>query len=187
MLLSSKTKQWVSNVKMNAIVVDVAFTPGYIWTLSLEGDVCVWDLETKLCKNRFKDEGCIKGSRISISPDYEFIAIGSSSGIVNLYKTDSVLANQDPKPEKSIMNLTTSITTIEFHPSSKMLAIASKDLKDSMRLFHIPSKRVIQNWPTGKTPLGYVSAVSFSPNGQFIAIGNDKGKILLYKFEDFAN
>ena len=169
---------------MNSIVVSIAFTPNSIWTLSLDGEVGVWDLETKLCRHLFKDEGCIKGSAITISPDFEHVAVGSSTGVVNLYKFDAAMQSKSPIPEKSILNLQTKISTLKFHPSSNILAIATKDTKDAMRLYHLPSKKVVQNWPTSQTPLGYVTAIAFPPNGQYIAIGNDKGKILLYKFED---
>ena len=187
LLLSTKTKQLVATVKMNNLVVSIAFTSDSMWTLSLDGDVCVWCLDSLSCKHRFKDDGCIKGTSLAVSYDGKLIAIGSSSGAVNLYTMDEVLRSSMPKPEKTILNLTTAVTTIAFHPTSKLMAIASKETKDSMKLYHIPSKKVVKNWPTSNTPLGYVSAVAFSPNGHYIAIGNDKGKILLYRFEDLAN
>ena len=45
---------------------------------------------------------------------------------------------------------------------------------------HLDSMTVFQNWPTLKTPLSTVSSVDFSPNSYFTAIGNDKGKVLVY-------
>jgi U3 small nucleolar RNA-associated protein 18 len=44
---------------------------------------------------------------------------------------------------------------------------------------------VVKNWPTGATPLGYVNSFDFSNDGKLIAIGNDKGRVLLYKIGAF--
>ena len=56
---------------------------------------------------------------------------------------------------------------------------------------HVPSGTVFSNWPTDKTPLRRVTCMSFSPlynQGQhiphthhYLAIGNNKGKVLLYQ------
>jgi len=61
----------------------------------------------------------------------------SKSGIVNVYGSNasSSWSNSDrPRPLKTIGNLTTSISTVQFNHDSQLLAIASKTLKDQMRL-----------------------------------------------------
>ncbi|KAJ3324208.1 U3 snoRNP protein [Boothiomyces sp. JEL0866] len=185
-LLSMKTKQLVSTLKMNSHGVSMAFSnDGYLWSLAQDGTVYQWDLQTKECTHKFVDEGCVKATTISVSPNGKWIAVGSSVGVVNLYDTKTALASEAPKPEKAIMNLTTSVTNITFHPSSDLLLIASHYLKDSLKLVHIPTKRVVANWPTSKTPIGYAYSASFSPSGRYVAIGNDKGKVLLYRLKDF--
>lgn len=84
------------------------------------------------------------------------------------------------------MNLTTRITSMQFNPSSEILALASRNKVDSLKLVHLPSMSVFSNWPTAKTPLGQVSAVDFSRNSEYIAIGNHKGKVLLYNLGHYA-
>ncbi|KAI8896359.1 WD40-repeat-containing domain protein [Globomyces pollinis-pini] len=186
-LLSMKTKQWVANLKMNVPVVAIAFSSkNQLWSLGSEGSVYQWNLDTKQCLHRFADEGCVKATTIAVSNSDEFIAIGSQSGVVNVYEMDTVLKSDFPAPIKAIMNLTTAITTLVFHPSSDILAIASNELKDSLRLFHLSTKRIVLNWPTSNTPLGYVSTVAFSHDGRFFGIGNDKGKVLLYRLEAYV-
>lgn len=88
--------------------------------------------------------------------------------------------------EKTYSNLTTSITSLAFHPSGEALAFASKWEKDSLRLAHVESKTVFANWPTAKTPLKYVSGVAFSERQGYVAIGNDKGKALLYRLSHYT-
>jgi U3 small nucleolar RNA-associated protein 18 len=182
LFLSSRSKQLVGQVKLNSTCVSVCYTNGSIWTLGRDGDVYQWDIESKQCLYTFKDQGNIKATTIETNGKY--LAIGSISGIVNLYLIDS-LKTEFPEPEKVFMNLTTSVTTIKFHPIQNIMAIASNELKDSMRIVNLQTKTVFKNWPTERTPLGYVSQIEFSHDGQYVSVGNDKGKVLLYRLEDF--
>jgi U3 small nucleolar RNA-associated protein 18 len=129
----------------------------------------------------------------------------SKSGIVNVYGSNasSSWSNSDrPKPLKSIGNLTTSISAVQFNHDSQLLAIASKTQKDQMRLvwlilceslvclwsnlqIHIPSFTAFSNWPTSSTPLGHVSSVDFSAGGEYFAVGNTRGRVLLYHLKDY--
>jgi U3 small nucleolar RNA-associated protein 18 len=185
-ILSQKTKKWIANVKMNSAAVSLAFTKKHMWSLALDGGVYQWDLESKTCLHKFTDQGCIKASVLAVSDDEKWIAVGSIVGVVNVYSIQSCLNSDSPEPFKVLMNLTTAITSLAFHPSSDLLAFASHDIKDALRLFHIPSQRVVKNWPTSNTPLAHVSTVAFSPSGRHIAIGNNKGKVLLYRMEAFS-
>jgi U3 small nucleolar RNA-associated protein 18 len=59
--------------------------------------------------------------------------------------------------------------------------IASRWKTDALRLIHLPSCTVYRNWPTSKTPLGRVSAVSFSSGSDMLAVANEQGKIRLWE------
>ena len=50
---------------------------------------------------------------------------------------------------------------------------------------HIPSFTAFSNWPTSSTPLGHVSSVDFSAGGEYFAIGNTRGRVLLYHLKDY--
>jgi U3 small nucleolar RNA-associated protein 18 len=106
---------------------------------------------------------------------------------VNVYDLPGCTSKSNPNPIKSIMNLTTPIHDVLFHPSSLLMAMSSRIKKDSLKMVHVPSKRVFANWPTDKTPLGYVQCLAFSPGGRYLGIGNDKGKALLYKVKHFQH
>jgi U3 small nucleolar RNA-associated protein 18 len=84
------------------------------------------------------------------------------------------------------MNLTTRISTMQFNRSSEILTLASRTKTDSLKLVHLPSMSVFSTWPTSNTPLGHVTAVDFSRNSEYIAIGNHKGKVLLYSLGHYA-
>jgi U3 small nucleolar RNA-associated protein 18 len=88
---------------------------------------------------------------------------------------------------KIIDNLTTPISAIKFNHDAQILAVASRYKKDAFKLVHVPSRKVFANWPTSNTPLGYVNTMDFSPNGGYLAMGNDKGKVLLYRLNAYSN
>jgi U3 small nucleolar RNA-associated protein 18 len=187
LLLSSSTKQWVANLKMNSGVTAITFGPENImWSLGVDGMVYKWDLSTRACLHTFTDQGSIKGSAIHASPDGKWLAVGSTSGIVNIYSTTDCLSSATPEPRKSVMNLTTAITSILFHPSNDLIFISSKEVKDAMRVVHVPTMRIVKNWPTEMTPLGYVFSVAVSRDGQYLVVGNDKGKAIMYRLDAFT-
>jgi U3 small nucleolar RNA-associated protein 18 len=110
----------------------------------------------------------------------------SSTGVINLYRTLDAKASSTPTPVKSFFHLTTTITTLRFHPDSQILAAGSSVKQDAFKLIHVPSLSVFQNWPTSNTPLGRVCAANFSADGSHIVIANDKGKVLLYRLLSYA-
>jgi len=68
-----------------------------------------------------------------------FFFFRSSSGIVNIYDSTSYSlspseTSKTPKPIKSIGNLTTAISSLKFNHDAQLLAMASGEKKDSMRL-----------------------------------------------------
>ena len=95
------------------------------------------------------------------------------------------------KPYKSCMNLSTVITSMAMHANNQLLAVASDRSRDQLRLIHTPSGTVYSNWPTDKTPLRRISSLAFSNssnmnitannNSNYFAVGNNKGKVLLYQ------
>eukprot|EP00047_Mylnosiga_fluctuans_P004284 m.233670 g.233670 ORF g.233670 m.233670 type:complete len:477 (-) comp12548_c0_seq1:99-1529(-) len=184
--VSNATKQWAFDLKMNGSVYTIAFFPDSKRVLTAGGDglVYVWDLTSRECIHVFTDEGSLGCTQIAVSPDGRYVACGAESGVVNLYD-ETCLREARPKPLKAFMNLTTSVDTLEFNHDSQLLAMGSRFKKDCLRMAHVASATVFANWPTSATPLGYVSCVSFSPHSGYIAIGNDKGKVLLYRLSHY--
>ena len=67
-------------------------------------------------------------------------------GTVNIFSlTNNHTVN--PKPLKQIMNLTTTITDLKFHPGSQLLAFCSKWKKNALEMVHVPSLTTYQNFP----------------------------------------
>lgn len=95
------------------------------------------------------------------------------------------LAATDRTPLKSVMNMTTSADFVKFSPDGQVLAMSTRREHNGLKLLHVPSRTVFSNWPTSKTPLKYVWGVDFSPGGGYLAVGNDRGKCLLYKLRHY--
>ena len=53
------------------------------------------------------------------------------------------------------------------------------------RVLHVPSMTVFSNWPTSKSPLHYVHSTAYSPNSGYLAIGNARGRVLLYRLHHY--
>lgn len=161
-----------------------------------DGIVHTWDLRTRRCIDRQVDEGCLNSTALVCSNSGSFFATGSNSGVVNVYdkqqgfmqggEVNRPTAARPARPLHNFMNLTTSIDNLAFSPDTQLLAMGSRMKKDSLRLVHVPSFTVFKNWPTSKTPLGYVHSLCFSPKGGFLAAGNAKGKVVLYRLHHYA-
>jgi U3 small nucleolar RNA-associated protein 18 len=197
-----------------------------------DGLVYVWDLRragasgggagTTTPLAVFRDEGCVAPSSLAASRDGRWLACGSSSGVVNVYRTQPGLgavpvggrveeeeeeeqeqaaaaaafgggglpapraplfgsAVASPSPARALMNLVTAADTLAFSPDSQALLAASRLKRDHLRVFHLPALTAFGNWPTGQTPLHYVHSAAFSPGGGMLAVGNAKGRALLYR------
>ena len=89
-------------------------------------------------------------------------------------------------PLWEMMNLTTKVDTLAFNPDGQMLAAASSLKRNALRLLHVPSRTVFSNWPTSKTPLHYVHSLAFSPSSDLLAVGNARGRVLLYRLKQYS-
>lgn len=177
-LVDAQSKQWMFNLKMNGSVRAITFSPNchHLYASGSDGDVYKFDVRTRRCVERFSNEDGTITSTLASSAKH--FAVGAESGVVNLY---SNLEMGNRTPIKSIMNLHTSADFSQFNHDGQILAFSTRREKKGLKLLHVPTGTVFSNWPTSNTPLSYVWSLDFSPKSNFLAIGNDKGKCLLYK------
>ncbi|XP_042529942.1 U3 small nucleolar RNA-associated protein 18 homolog [Dipodomys spectabilis] len=189
-LLSMKTKELIGSMKINGRVSACTFSSDSkkIYTSSGDGEVYIWDVNSRRCLNRFVDEGNLCALSIATSRNGQYIACGSSSGVVNIYNQDSCLQETNPKPIKAIMNLVTGVTSLTFNPTTEILAIASRKMKEAVRLVHLPSCTVFSNFPVvKKKTISRAQTMDFSPRSGYFAIGNEKGKALMYRLHHYSD
>jgi U3 small nucleolar RNA-associated protein 18 len=119
-----------------------------------------------------------------MSKNGKYLAAGNYSGIVNIYD----LKHNDQlegKPVKSIQNLTTAVNLVEFNHNDEILAIGSKWKKNGLRLVHMDSLTVFENFPSFKNNVKYAFSCSFSPTSEFFTVGNDEGHDYLFNLKHY--
>lgn len=91
----------------------------------------VWDINSRTLVTKFADEGILVGS--SIAASYDYLATGSSWGVVNLYERPEKSASR-PKPLKAFMNLVTQVTSLKFNSTQQLLAMSSDEKDNHVKL-----------------------------------------------------
>lgn len=216
-VLDANTMQWIAQVRVESRkgLADFAWWAdgNGMCVVGKGGEVSEWSAEEMKIVARWQDEGAVGTTTIALGghtntqnhtrkkgtttttpsppqlgPD-RWIAIGSSSGIVNIYDR-SLWASTTPSPPptptptKVLDNLTTPISHLVFSPCGQLLAMSSRWKRDALRLVHLPSCAVYRNWPTSRTPLGRVSAVAIGEcggegeggrRGMVVVVGNEAG------------
>eukprot|EP00624_Nannochloropsis_granulata_P004359 evm.model.NODE_3177_length_20199_cov_24.013615.7 len=199
-LVGAKSKQWAGEFKMNGTARSMAFSADGQHLLASGGDAVVyrWDLRSTRCLARFHNEGGTVTSALAAS-SAGMTAVGAESGVVNLYEDSDMLGREEREgglvlarhtstalpPTKALTHLTTTVDSLAFNHDGQLLAMASKWDRDALRVVHVPSRTVYANWPTGQTPIRYPSALAFSPNSGMLAVGNDRGRVLLYRLRHY--
>jgi len=152
-VLNATTYQWVCAAKIEGRVADVSWW-GDSHGLTIGNKVGgVWEfdvLEEKVVA-RWQDEGG-HATTVVKNGGSRWIAIGSQSGIVNIYdrtrsfgstgnnRSNNVLTGgtkENPKPVRVLEQLVTAVSVIEFSPDCQVLAIASKGKKDALRMGNV--------------------------------------------------
>ena len=179
-LLSAETGQYLGGCKVDGRIADYLFTRDGNGAIIITASGEVWEFDTTslLVTNRWRDEGGVSLTKVALTPDNKFLAIGSTSGIVTIYD----LTLRPRSPVKTLYNLTTPITSLAFSPDGQILVMASSGKRDQLRVVHIPSLKVFPNWPTSKTPLGVIECLDVGDNG-YMAVGRKKG-VALWKIRD---
>jgi U3 small nucleolar RNA-associated protein 18 len=197
------TAQWLAQVRVDGRggIADFAWWSNGegLTAANLNGEISEWDGQLNRIVARWKDAGGVgttvlrlggslpqsQSNEHSLGPD-RYLAVGSKSGIVNIYDRStwkSTSLPRNPEPLRALDQLVTPITQIEIAPDGQFLAMASETKKDALRLVHLPSCIVYRNWPTQSTPLGRVTSVAISPNSEYLAVGNERGRIRFWQIQ----
>ena len=197
-IISANSWHWVAECRVEGRggVADACF-----WGNG-EGMTCIgkggegveYSILEKRVLGRWIDDGAVGITTLALSGGSDrWMAVGSSSGIVNLYDRHAWKKNNSsgseegfpvrPKPARVLDQLTTPVSCLEFSGKGEVLCMASKWKRDAVRLVHLPSCTVYKNWPTGATPLGRVSAIAWGERteGLLLATGNEQGKVRLWE------
>lgn len=191
MLNDLHTKHTIRTMRMASRGVGAVFAldRDALFTADEECNIYEWDLASGRCRQRFKDSWAMQIQGLAIRGITDrapkpMLAVGTSTGNVDLFDISG--PKMSSTPSHSLDNLTTRIDTLRFHPDGEMIAASSRLKKTGLKLFHTATATAYANWPTGKTPVNRVSAIDFSQQGGFMAIGNEKGRVLLYRLSHYG-
>ncbi|KAF4594734.1 small nucleolar ribonucleoprotein complex subunit [Ophiocordyceps camponoti-floridani] len=199
-LIGTATMQWIAAARLQSTdgVADFAWwrTGDGLTVLGRDGFVGEYCVESRDFIAVWHDDGCVGATVVALGgrggPDSlgcdRWIAVGSGTGITNVYDRNQLIVSgagavtvrERPTPKRVLEQLVTAVSILTFSPDGQLLAFGSLK-KDSLRLVHLPSCTVYRNWPTQQTPLGRITAVAFNRESDLLAVGNDKGKIRLWK------
>lgn len=160
-VLDTETCQWVSEVRVEGKggVADFDWwgDGNGMVVLGKGGEAVEWDGRQRRVVARWVDEGAVgttvvalggKGGGEKRLGGDRWIAVGSSSGIVNVYDRKTwasaaggvtvvdadVEIHQRPKPSRALDHLTTPISSLVFSPDGQILAMSSQWKRDALRL-----------------------------------------------------
>lgn len=168
-VLDSTTLQWVSQVRIDSRggIADFCWWRNGegMCVIGKNGEVSEWDCQSRRIIARWMDQGAVGTTVIALGGSSgrsrlggdRWVAIGSSSGIVNIYdrrpwqaNLAGDLAEQDslqsqsgiptaPKPVRVLDQLTTPTSHLCFSNDGQLLIMASRWKKDALRLgkFHL--------------------------------------------------
>lgn len=178
LLCDAKSGVWKGALKLDGDARALAFIDEHtLLCATRRAEIYQWDLRsTRQCVARQSDLGASPTSSLAADKD-TFTAVGTESGVLNLYSAGLHF-------DKALLNLTTSVDSIAVQPH--LLAYASSWTKDALRVVRRDNSTVYANWPTSSSPLHYVHSLAFSKpthlaTHSYLAIGNDRGRVLLYK------
>lgn len=185
-----QSKLPIRTFRMSTNGVSAAFSPNSdsLWTADQEGGLYEWDLGTGRCRQKARDPWatkvrCIAMSRVTAFAPTPMLAVGTDSGNVDFFDTSG---SQLPKePTRSFANIRTRVTGLTFHKDGELFAATSKWTDDCLKMVHMGTGTTYQNWPTSRTPLNKVSAIEFSRHNGLMAIGNERGRVLLYRLSHY--
>jgi U3 small nucleolar RNA-associated protein 18 len=127
MLMGQDSKKLLFDLKMNGSCSAVAFSKDekIMYSVGDQAEIYQWDLSMRKCIGRVQDTGAYNTTELALSPNGSLLATGSKMGCINLYHIDSGMTIAET-PFKTILNLTTAITDLEFNHTGELLAFSSK-------------------------------------------------------------
>ena len=212
-VVSVKTKKPIKTLQITGQIAMIRFngTGDRMFVLITNGTVFVYDMRSFRCIDRIMFGGIVKATCFDLIESLNLIAIGCNSGVTGVYRckigpsskksdikllTDGVADDADEsedddvdgmkEPLYTVSNLTTTIGGVEFNHDGQLMAIWSRSEKQQMRVVHVQSGRVFQNWPKNNT-LGFVYRAKFSPNSGFLTVANGKGQVRMIRLPFYGN
>jgi len=189
-VVHQKTKKFIKTIATDGSrVEDVCFYDNGNMMMSFgdNGNIFTWDLRKLQCTGKYFNADIINGTKMACTRDGTKFACGTKSGCVDLFQFTSANIS-GCKKLKTFKNLRTRITQLKFSNSGEILAMASSETLEGIKLAHVANQSVFPNFPLiqRKGEIGNVISLDFSPNDGYLMIGNNKGAALLYRLNYYT-
>ncbi|KAG9247935.1 WD40-repeat-containing domain protein [Calycina marina] len=204
-VLNASTTQWLASARIegqNGVADFAWWHDGQgLTVVGKGGEVGEYSMSSHSFVARWIDDGSIGATVLTLGGSNgpkilggdRWVVIGSQSGVVNIYDRRSFITSSStsssnetiditerPQPTRRLEQLVTPTSNLAISPDGQILCFSSKWKRDALRLVHLPSCTVYRNWPTSSTPLGTVTSLAFSAEGNMLAVGNEQGRIRLW-------
>lgn len=149
-VLDARTSQWIAEVRVesNGGVADFEWWGDGegLTVIGKGGEAVEWDGRQRMIVGRWVDEGAVgttvvaMGGRGSGARDLggdRWVAVGSSSGVVNVYDRKNWGSGKvppRPRPSRAFDQLTTATSHLAFSPDGQLIVMASRWKRDALRL-----------------------------------------------------
>ncbi|KAI4103981.1 MAG: hypothetical protein L6R37_003543 [Teloschistes peruensis] len=149
-VLDANTKQWIAEVRVESKggVADFAWwrDGNGMTVLGKGGEAVEWEGKQKKILARWVDEGAVGTTIVAMGGhgtgakdlgNDRWVAVGSSSGIVNVYDRKNWEARDmaaNPKPVRAFDQLTTPTSHLNFSPDGQLMVMASRWKRDALRI-----------------------------------------------------
>ncbi|CAD8166705.1 unnamed protein product [Paramecium pentaurelia] len=178
-ILSGDSKILLNEFKQNEACKAVTFADEFLISAGQGGKIYQWSLQKQQIYNVFHNPGGFEVNCLDFKQD--LLAVGSRTGIVNIFKLNSSTKQFNKEPIKEIQNLTTSVNEVQFNKFCEILCISSKWKDSAIKLVHVDTFTVFENWPTVTTCLKKISAIGISNDSRFLVIGNEDGELRAFR------
>lgn len=167
----------------------------HLFASDFESNVYAFGLDSNRCVTKFSDDSGFSGqSTLALSRCSNYMAIGSHTGIVNIYRQHAASPDTfDFRLAKTFNNLVCQISFAHFNHSSELFAFGSGVDIDALKIAHCPSMTVYKNIPRQRR--GSVTddknrvykCADFSPNSGFFVAGQNSGQITTLRLAHYGS
>lgn len=156
----------------SVLAVSVSPDSNYVVTGSRDRSAKLWELSTgREVRNFLGHEGAV--NCIDFSRDGKYIITSSGDRTAKIWDVLTAKEIYSTEPEARIL------TAAAFSPDMKYFVTAG--FPDQARLWDMKTKKIIRTIPVNADQgLGYGINISFSPDGQWLAIGEDNHVASVY-------
>ena len=91
-----------------------------------------------------------------------------------------------PKPRKTLQNLLTTVRDVEFNRTGELMAFATGETANGVRVAHVPTMNVFSNFPAAAA-IAKPRSIAFSPFSGYFAVADSKDLVSLFRLNHYEN